>query len=192
MNDVNKNRDQNLSDHIQKEELEIQYDENQITDVVSRFFMQSSETRLKYMNGFKDLLQANIKKQLTELQDQIQKGSGKDDQKVENNKDDILDNSQEDELDANALNPPPEFIEIVLQYIYNIYIKEYEDKKMTMPEAEQDQIKVEDVFDENDKQLIEDLQTFMDQYQLQQLYIQQQKKALEDGGDLVMDNQDVL
>jgi hypothetical protein len=62
MNDVNKNRDQNLSDHIQKEELEIQYDENQITDVVSRFFMQSSETRLKYMNGFKDLLQANIKK----------------------------------------------------------------------------------------------------------------------------------
>lgn len=51
---------ENRSESEIQDEGEIQYDENKITDVVSRFFMQNSETRLKYMNGFKDLLEANL------------------------------------------------------------------------------------------------------------------------------------
>jgi hypothetical protein len=57
--------DSNMRDEeeeSQEQSQEIKYDENQITEVISRFFMQTSEARLKYMNGFKDLLQAHLKK----------------------------------------------------------------------------------------------------------------------------------
>lgn len=160
-----------IDNALDNQEEEIQYDENQITDVVSRFFMQNSETRLKYMNGFKDLLQANLKKQVNDLQNELHKANGQEGNTTsvkKENRDDILDNSQ-DEIDVEAVNPPAEFIEIVLQYIYNIYITEYEQKKNSLPLNEQEQIKVEDVFDENDKKLIEDLQDFMEQYQVQKI-----------------------
>jgi hypothetical protein len=66
------------------------------------------------------------------------------------------------------VNPPPKFIEIVLQYIYKIYQREFEEKKaLYQTEEEQNNLKTEDVFDENDKQLIEDLTIFIEQYQYQ-------------------------
>ena len=34
-------------------------------------------------------------------------------------------------------NPPPRFVEIVLQYIFNIYQKEFEDKKMNLATEEE-------------------------------------------------------
>lgn len=45
----------------------MQFDEELIKDVVGRFFSQSSETRLKYMNGLKDMLQNHIDKQIKEI-----------------------------------------------------------------------------------------------------------------------------
>lgn len=51
--------DSNMRDNdleSQEQSREIKYDDNQVTEVISRFFMQTSEARLKYMNGFKDLL----------------------------------------------------------------------------------------------------------------------------------------
>lgn len=67
----------------------------------------------------------------------------------------------------------------MLQYIYNIYIHEFEDKKQQLPEDEQDSLKIEDIFDENDKKLIEELSKFMEWYQIQQYWIQQQKQEIE-------------
>ena len=49
------------------------------------------------------------------------------------------------------MNPPPQFIEIVLQYIYKIYVKEFEDKQMEVPEDQRENLRVEDFFDENDR-----------------------------------------
>ena len=56
------------------------------------------------------------------------------------------------------VNPPPEFIEIVLRYIFNIYQREFEEKKMLLEtEEEQENLQMEDVFDDNDRKLIEEL-----------------------------------
>lgn len=56
------------------------------------------------------------------------------------------------------VNPPPEFIEVVLRYIFNIYQREFEEKKMLLEtEEEQENLQMEDVFDENDRKLIEEL-----------------------------------
>lgn len=62
------------------------------------------------------------------------------------------------------MNPPAEFIIVVLHHIYNIYLKEFDDKKAEFTPKQREQIKVEDIFDEYDKQLIEDLSSFLDQY----------------------------
>jgi len=35
-----------------------------------------------------------------------------------------------------GMNPPPKFIEIVLQYIFNIYQREFEEKKQQLSEEE--------------------------------------------------------
>jgi hypothetical protein len=41
-----------------------------------------------------------------------------------------------------------------------------------LPEDEQDNLKTEDVFDENDKQLIEELAIFIEEYKYSQLMLQ--------------------
>lgn len=68
----------------------------------------------------------------------------------EDQRDEILDSSQ-DEHDPEVMNPPAEFIVVVLHHIYNIYLKEFEDKKNDLSPEEREQIKVEDIFDEFDK-----------------------------------------
>jgi len=39
----------------------------------------------------------------------------------------------------------------VLQYIYNLYQREFEEKKMNLTEEEQNNFTIDDAFDENDK-----------------------------------------
>lgn len=54
----------------------------------------------------------------------------------------------------------------MLQYIYNIYQREFDEKKSQLPtEEERENLKTSEVFDENDNLLIEELNDFIDQYQ---------------------------
>jgi len=70
------------------------------------------------------------------------------------------------------VNPPPEFIEVVLRYIFNIYQREFEEKKMLLEtEEEQANLQMEDVFDENDRKLIEELTSFIESYQYSQVFL---------------------
>ena len=43
-----------------------------------------------------------------------------------------------------------------------------------LPEEEQQNLKTEEVFDENDKQLIEDLTIFIEEYQYEVMMLQEQ------------------
>lgn len=85
-------------------------------------------------------------------------------------------------------NLTPQFIEIVLQYIYNIYQREFEEKKnLLQTEEERENLKTSEVFDENDNKLIEELNDFIDQYQQSKLILvqmQQQASEIEEGEQL--------
>lgn len=74
-------------------------------------------------------------------------------------------NEEEDDDQDMLMNLPPQLIEMVLQFIFKIYSDEFEDKKnQCETEQEKNNLKTEDVFDEYDRQAIDDLRDFINWY----------------------------
>jgi len=61
---------------------------------------------------------------------------------------------------------------------------------MYQTEEEQNNLKTEDVFDENDKQLIEDLTIFIEQYQYQVMTLQDQIRQMNGFGSMMEGDED--
>jgi hypothetical protein len=55
------------------DEVPIDFDDQQITELVHKFFSQSSEDRLNYMHLLKELLSKKLNKQFEEYKKQIEK-----------------------------------------------------------------------------------------------------------------------
>lgn len=74
-------------------------------------------------------------------------------------------NEEEDEESDMLMNLPPQLIEMVLQFIFKIYSDEFEEKKnQCETESQKNNLKTEDVFDEYDRQAIDELTFFIRQY----------------------------
>jgi hypothetical protein len=68
-----KTSDQQMQEDQEDDEVPIDFDDQQITELVHKFFSQSSEDRLNYMHLLKELLSKKLNKQFEEYKKQIEK-----------------------------------------------------------------------------------------------------------------------
>lgn len=131
--------------------------DQRVPQIVNQFFEQNSNQRFSYLQGLKQLLTRQLQKNFKDAKNSLLPEEAQFDEGDENEEED-------DESDM-LMNLPPQLIEMVLQFIFKIYSDEFEEKKnQCETESQKNNLKTEDVFDEYDRQAIDELTFFIRQY----------------------------
>ena len=133
--------------------------DTRVPQIVNQFFEQDSDQRLDYLQGLKSLLTKQLQKNFEDQKNMLLQQDGGAGQKSNDG------NDEEDEDQDMLVNLHPQLIETVLQFIYKIYSQEFEDMKdQCETDSQKNNLKTEDVFDDYDRQAIDDLSDFINWY----------------------------
>lgn len=159
MADGDEDEQEPFSEEIDDDELDEEQRmlDQRVPQIVNQFFEQNSDQRFNYLQGLKQLLTKQLEKKFEDAKNSLLP------EEAQMKKSEC--NDEDDDDQDMLMNLPPQLIELVLQFIFKIYSDEFEDKKnQCETDSEKNNLKTEDVFDEYDRQAIDDLRDFINWY----------------------------